>query len=306
MMTPAFAEYLAVFADVVRAGSFSAASRQRAQTPSAVVRQIDALEQSLGTTLFTRSTRSLMLTDAGQKLYQRAQRLLDELADVHAEVSAFDTAVAGTLRIACLPSFGKRYVLPVIAQLEAEHPHLRAELDLTERLYDPVTERLDVMIRMGELPDSTLIASTLAPLHRFLVASPAYLARAGTPVSVDELARHRLIDKLHGADLLGWKDLPGFSSEAAENAGVFFRCDDFEALRSAALEAMGIAFLPAWMVGHDIQSGTLKRLNLESECWNINASRIHLLRALPQPGAKVRVFIEALRQAVGSPPVWGP
>lgn len=306
MMTPAFAEYLAVFADVVRAGSFSAASRQRAQTPSAVVRQIDALEQSLGTTLFIRSTRSLMLTDAGQKLYQRAQRLLDELADVHAEVSAFDTAVAGTLRIACLPSFGKRYVLPVIAQLEAEHPHLRAELDLTERLYDPVTERLDVMIRMGELPDSMLIASTLAPLHRFLVASPAYLARAGTPVSVDELARHRLIDKLHGADLLGWKDLPGFSPEAAENAGVFFRCDDFEALRSAALEAMGIAFLPAWMVGHDIQSGTLKRLNLESECWNNNASRIHLLRALPQPGAKVRVFIEALRQAVGSPPVWGP
>jgi DNA-binding transcriptional LysR family regulator len=306
MMTPGFAEYLAVFADVVRAGSFSAASRLRAQTPSAVVRQIDALEQSLGTTLFIRSTRSLRLTDAGQKLYQRTLRLLDELADVHAEVSAFDIAVAGTLRIACLPSFGKRYVLPIIAALETEHPALRTELDLTERLYDPITERLDVMIRMGDLPDSTLIANTLAPLKRLLVASPAYLARAGIPVSVPDLARHRLIDKLHGADLLGWKDLPGFSAGAAESAEVFFRCDDFEALRSAALSAMGIAFLPTWMVGQDVQAGTLVRLNIEGECWNNTASCIHLLRSQPQPGAKVRVFIEALRQAVGSPPIWEP
>jgi DNA-binding transcriptional LysR family regulator len=140
-----------------------------------VVRQIDALEHELGVALFIRSTRSLTLTDSGQKLYQRALRLLDELADVHAEVSAFDISVSGTLRIACLPSFGKRYVLPVIAALEAEHPALRVELDLTERLYNPVTERLDVMIRMGDLPDSTLIAMTLAPLTRLLVASPAYL-----------------------------------------------------------------------------------------------------------------------------------
>jgi DNA-binding transcriptional LysR family regulator len=170
MITPNFAEYLSVFADVVRSGSFSAAARKRAQTPSAVVRQIDALEHELGVALFIRSTRSLTLTDSGQKLYQRALRLLDELADVHAEVSAFDISVSGTLRIACLPSFGKRYVLPVIAALEAEHPALRVELDLTERLYNPVTERLDVMIRMGDLPDSTLIAMTLAPLTRLLAS----------------------------------------------------------------------------------------------------------------------------------------
>lgn len=306
MITPNFAEYLSVFADVVRSGSFSAAARKRAQTPSAVVRQIDALEHELGVALFIRSTRSLTLTDSGQKLYQRALRLLDELADVHAEVSAFDISVSGTLRIACLPSFGKRYVLPVIAALEAEHPALRVELDLTERLYNPVTERLDVMIRMGELPDSTLIAMTLAPLTRLLVASPAYLARAGQPVNASELVSHRLLDKLHGTDLLGWKEIPGFSHSEAQRAGVFFRCDDFEALRSAALAGMGIAFLPTWIVGQDVKAGALTRLSLDGEPWNAAPSRIHLLRALPQPGAKVRAFNAALCQAIGTPPVWEP
>ena len=271
-----------------------------------MVRQIDALEHELGVALFIRSTRSLTLTDSGQKLYQRALRLLDELADVHAEVSAFDISVSGTLRIACLPSFGKRYVLPVIAALEAEHPALRVELDLTERLYNPVTERLDVMIRMGDLPDSTLIAMTLAPLTRLLVASPAYLARAGQPVNAGELVTHRLLDKLHGTDLLGWKEIPGFSHSDAQRAGVFFRCDDFEALRSAALAGMGIAFLPTWIVGQDVKAGALTRLSLDDEPWNAAPSRIHLLRALPQPGAKVRAFNAALCQAIGTPPVWEP
>src|SRR6218665_3421813 len=114
MRDPRFAEHLAVYVDVVRTGSFSAASRRRAVTPSAVVRQIDALEQDLGVTLLVRSTRALSLTDAGRHLFERAQRLLDDLADTHAEVAAFDSAVSGTLRIACFPTFGKRYVIPVL------------------------------------------------------------------------------------------------------------------------------------------------------------------------------------------------
>lgn len=99
-------------------------ARRRTVTPSAVVRQIDAMEPDLGVAPFIRSTRALTLTDAGQRLHERAQRHLDEPADTHAEVAAFDGAVAVTLRIACLPAFGKRYVLPVIAALQAEHPAL--------------------------------------------------------------------------------------------------------------------------------------------------------------------------------------
>lgn len=154
MKDPRFAEHLAVFVEVVRHGSFSGAARRRGQTPSAIVRQIDALEHSLGVPLLLRSTRALVMTDAGERLFDRAQPLLDQLADTHAEVAAFDGAVAGVVRIACFPTFGKRYVIPALEQVMVDHPRLRVELDLTERLADPVLERLDAVIRIGELADS--------------------------------------------------------------------------------------------------------------------------------------------------------
>ncbi|MDQ0395582.1 LysR family transcriptional regulator [Labrys monachus] len=305
-MRPHFAEFLSVFVDVVRAGSFSGAARRRAMTPSAIVRQIDALEEDLGVALLIRSTRALALTDAGRRLHERALGLLDELADTHAEVSAFDRAVSGTLRIACFPTFGKRYVLPVVAALQTEHPALKVELDLTERLADPVLERLDVVVRMGALNDSTLIATKLAPLTRLLVASPAYLARAGAPESVAGLSVHRLLDKLHGADLLGWRDVLDGPAGHGGNAMVTFRSDDFEALRAAAESGLGIALLPSWVVGPDVKAGRLVRLRPGNEPWNAAPAGIYLLRALPQPSAKLRAFTEALRTLIGSPPVWEP
>ena len=305
-MRPHFAVFLTTFVDVVRAGSFSGAARRRAMTPSAIVRQIDALEAELGVTLLIRSTRALTLTDAGRRLHERAVPLLDEIADTHAEVSAFDGSVSGTLRIACFPTFGKRYVLPVVADLQCKHPALKVELDLTEQLADPVQERLDVVVRMGALPDSTLIATRLAPLTRLLVASPHYLARAGTPESVADLTSHRLLDKLHGADLLGWRDILGCPAGQAESGTVTFRSDDFEALRAAAMAGLGIALLSSWVVGPDVRTGTLVRLLANHESWNQAPAGIYLLRALPRPSAKVRAFTEALRASIGSPPIWEP
>lgn len=162
MKDPRFAEHLAVFAEVVRQGSFSAAARRRGQTPSAIARQIDALEHSLGVPLLVRSTRALTRTEAGERLFERAQPLLEQLVDMHAEIAAFDGAIAGVFRLACFPTFGKRYVIPALQQVMAIHPKLTVELDLTERLADPVLDRLDAVIRIGRLTDSTLIASKLA------------------------------------------------------------------------------------------------------------------------------------------------
>ncbi len=303
MKDPRFAEHLAVYVDVVRAGSFSAASRRRAVTPSAVVRQIDALEQDLGVPLLVRSTRALSLTDAGRHLFERAQRLLDELADTHAEVAAFDSEVSGTLRIACFPTFGKRYVIPVLASLAQQYPSLHVELDLTERLADPVAERLDLVVRMGELSDSTLIATKLAPHDRILVASPAYLDQHGVPESEDALRHHRLLDKLHGNDLLGWSSILGApTAEACER--VVFRSDDFEALNGAALAGMGVAFLPSWVSGPSVKAGDLVSLPLSGERWNESTSGIYLLRALPAPPAKVKAFTLALKDHIGTPARW--
>lgn len=304
MKDPRFAEHLAVFVDVVRGGSFSSAARRRSVTPSAVVRQIDALEHDLGVSLLVRSTRALALTDAGQHLFGRAQQLLDDLADTRAEIAAFDGSVAGILRVACFPTFGKRYVIPILETLMAQHPRLTVELDLTERLADPVVERLDAVIRIGVLADSSLIASKLADQRRLLVASPAYVERAGTPASLSELSGHRLIDKLHGNDLLGWRDMLGHTAGSWPEGEVAFRSDDFEAMRIAALSGLGIAFLPDWVVGDDVNRGDLIRMTLDGEPWNTMVTGIYLLRALSEPPAKVSAFAAALRASIGSPPKW--
>lgn len=298
-----FAEHLAIYVDVVRGGSFSAAARKRGLTPSAVVRQVDALEHGLGVALLVRSTRALALTDAGERLFERAQQLLENLADTHAEIAAFDGAVAGVLRLACFPTFGKRYVISALDGLMREHPRLSVELDLTERLADPVLERLDAVIRIGELADSALIATRLADQRRLLVASPDYIARHGAPGTAAAVAAHRLIDKLHGADLLGWRDVLGCPAGQGGGPAVF-RCDDFEALRGAALAGMGIALLADWVVGPDVRAGALQCVRLAHEPWMDRPAGIHLLRALSQPSAKLRVLTAALRQTIGSPAVW--
>jgi DNA-binding transcriptional LysR family regulator len=303
MQSEKFAEFLGVFVDVAREGSFSGAGRRRGLTPSSIGRQIDMLEEHLESPLFLRSTRLLTLTDAGEALLIRARQILDALADAQQELASMKGEVTGILRVACFPTFGKRYVLPVMGQLACQYPDLRLELDLTERLADPVTERLDLVIRIGDLADSALIASRLATQTRIICASPAYLKRAGAPVSLSDLGCHRLIDKLHGADLLGWADLLGHPARACGGQPVF-ACDDFEAMRQAAREGMGIAYLPDWVVGPDIKAGHLQQLFPEWSQLPLANTGIHALRALRQPPARVTVLLDALRAYIGHPPVW--
>lgn len=302
MLTDRFSEYLGVFADVARESSFSGAARRRGITPSSVARQIDALEAHLDTALFLRSTRMLTLTEAGQALLVRARRVLDELDDAQQEIASMKGEVQGVLRIACFPTFGRRYVIPVVAGLAERHPALRVELDLTERLADPVAERLDAVIRIGNLADSTLIATRIARQTRLLCASPAYLARRGMPeCTPDGLRAHCLIDKLHGNDLLGWADLLG---QPIGPGQAVFRCDDFEAMFLAVNAGMGITLLPDWVAGPAVKDGRLAHLAPESCALPCMRTDIHLLRALAQPAVKLRTFIDALKAHIGAPETW--
>jgi len=291
-----------VFLDVVRAGSFSGAARRRNVTPSAIVRQIDTLETDLGTPLFVRSTRALALTDAGRLAYERAQPILDELVDLRAEVLGLKDMVAGTLRLACFPTFGKRYVIPVVHSLMERHRDLRIELDLTERLADPVVERLDAVIRIGHLQDSSLISTRIASDQRLMIAAPSYLLAHGMP-SLEGLPRQQLLDKLHGADLMGWRHVIGCPTTHLPDCATVFRCDDFEALRQAALRGMGIAILPEWVIGPDVREKRLVRLPFDPVAPEGDAG-IHILRALAKPSPNLRVFLAAMRAHVGTPPIW--
>ena len=140
--------------------------------PSSLVRHIDALESALGAALFVRSTRGLLLTDAGELLLTRAAALMTDITGLRAELSALNETPQGTLRISCLPTFGKTYVLPLLPTLAERYPQLSVDLDLTERLTDPTQERLDAAIRIGEQKDSALYASRIATQRWVMCASP--------------------------------------------------------------------------------------------------------------------------------------
>ena len=262
-----------------------------------------ALEAYLDTPLFLRSTRHLTLTDAGETLLVRARQILDSLVDAQHELASMKGVVTGTIRVACFPTFGKHYVLPIMGELVRQYPDLRLELDLTERLADPVAERLDLVIRIGNMADSTLIGRRIAEQTRVLCASPDYLAKAGVPATLADISSHRLIDKLHGADLLGWADVLGHQARIA-NAPLVFGCDDFDAMRLAAQEGIGIAYLPDWVVGADIKAGRLCQIFPEWSEQPVASSGIYALRALRHPPARVTVFLDALRAYLGHPYIW--
>jgi DNA-binding transcriptional LysR family regulator len=294
-----FAPHLDAFINVVRAGSFSSAARRLGVAPSSIVRQVDALEAELGTKLFVRSTRSLTLTDAGERLVPRASAILEQFTDARDEVAELGDVPQGTLRVSCLPTFSRRYLVPVVSDLLSRYPKLNVELEVTERVTDPSTERLDVAIRIGELPDSTLVATALAEQKSVICASPAYLAAHGVPKTVGELTGHRRIDKRHTPIGFGWNRV--LTTEERAVFPATFRCDDYSASVDAARNGVGIAFLPTWVTGPDIKSGALVHLFDDPQG---EIEPIQIVRSLRNPPPKLSVFIDALTKFIGKPPVW--
>jgi DNA-binding transcriptional LysR family regulator len=279
---------------VARAGSFSAVAAREGVTPSSVVRQIDALEAALGTRLFVRSTRGLTLTDAGDVLLTRAPRLLDELVDMGAEVAAFGDEPRGVLRLACVPTFGRQHVLPLLPDLTARYPELRVELHFTERVANPSSERLDAVIRIGPLHDSRLYAQPLGVQRLSICASPAYLRRHHRPASLPGLGRHRILDKRNDPDAVSWRGLQATGLIGDNALNRVLTCDDFHALLLAAVDGLGLCYLPTWVTARAVAERQLVTL------FDDPAQRhddITLLRALRNPPAKLKVFTHALLAA---------
>ncbi|GAA5231709.1 LysR family transcriptional regulator [Verticiella sediminum] len=287
-----FAESLEVFVDVFRARSFSEVARRRGLVASSVARQVDALEGELGVSLFTRSTRALAPTEAGERLFERAVRILHDLREARSEVTAIEQGVHGLLRLSCLPAFARRHVLPWLGDFNDRYPGIRIELDLTERIVDPVVERVDLVLRVGQQPDSSLVGQRLGT-HRYLMcAAPAYLARHGEPTCLAELDGHRLIDRRHSTSMRGWRELIG-TPRAACAPSFVLECDDCDARRLAVIQGLGIALMPNWSVGAEVASGTLREIAL-SDVAPLPPSGIYALRALPRASARIRAFTDYL------------
>ena len=185
---------LIAFARAGSLGSFTAAARSLGISPSAVSKSVQRLEQQLGVSLFTRTTRSLTLTPEGRELHERAVRLLRDAEEIEQVAKAVRAEPTGTLRIAVSLPIGLHLVAPALPAFRKLHPKVSIDLRIDDRLVDIVEQGIDIAVRIGELADSRLLSRRLSPLRLCAYAAPAYLAARGTPTHPDELVAHDTVN----------------------------------------------------------------------------------------------------------------
>ena len=249
------------FAETAKRGNFAAASRDLGCTPSTLAKAVARLEKRLGVRLFHRTTRQVTLTDDGQRLFGRSQRVLAELEQLQEEASGARAEPSGTLRIDMPVAFGRLVMLPVLAELARQHPRLSIDARFSDVYVDLVREGVDVAIRTGPLRDSTLVARKLGSQTLLLCAAPSYLASAGTPATINELARHTAIVFRMPSN---GKDRPWQLRANDRNVTVAptsrIRIDDGDAIAAAAVLGSGVAQLPHYMVAEPLARGELVEL----------------------------------------------
>lgn len=189
---------------VAEVGGFSAAARKLGLSPPAVTRIIAGLEARLGTTMFTRTTRQVRLTEAGARLVEDARRILGDLQEAEESATGLHAAPRGRLTITAPVLFGQRYVAPIIAEFLDQYPEVEARLLFLDRVVNIMEEGIDIAIRIADLPDSGLLARKVGAVRVQVAAAPAYLARHGVPVRPEDLSAHRIIHTATGIDPMPW------------------------------------------------------------------------------------------------------
>jgi len=244
------------FAKVVSLGSYSEAARALGVGRSAVSKAVMELEQLLGARLLDRTTRHVSPTEAGRLYYERSLDILARVEEAEMLASRLHDEPRGVLRVNGPMSFGVSHLGAAVVDFMARHPGLKIELTLTDRFVDPVEEGVDVVVRIGAMQDSSLIARRIAPARRVLAASPAYLAAHGAPATPADLKAHRCLDYGHSTTLRRWPLTKDGRTVQAE-LDVVFCANSGEVLRTAALAGQGIVLLPTFLIGEDLRAGAL-------------------------------------------------
>src|SRR5690606_21479873 len=300
-------DQLAIFLDVLECGSFSAAARRHPLTPSAVARRIDSLEKALGSSLFLRSTHAVRATPAGLAFAQRAQRILDELRQARAEAVSLSSAPEGRIRIDAPAPFGRRRLAPAIAEFLTLYPGLDVQLRLIDSFVDLRGDHLgevDLVLRIGPLADTRLIATPLAPLVRVLCASPAYLERRGTPRSPQELVEHDGLDWDGLAPQYAWRFQVGGQRQLFRPRRQRMTTNNAETLLFGAVSGLGIAHLPTWLVSEHLLRGELIPLFCEGGLPDPEPSSIYALNLNRDIHSRTRLLLAFLRERFGEAPPW--
>jgi DNA-binding transcriptional LysR family regulator len=290
------------FVSVATRGSLTAAAKAEGVAPAIMGRRLDALESRLGVKLLVRTTRRISLTHEGSAFLEDCQRLLTDVANAEASVSAGGVKASGHLRITAPAGFGRRHVAPLVTRFREQHADVTISLNLSDRVVDLAGEGFDCAIRVGDMPDSSLVSVRMADNRRLCVATPEYLRRHGTPQQPSELARF---------------DCLTLSSDASQTRGWAFRidgevqhfrpggpldCSDGQVLHDWCLAGYGIAWRSTWEVEAEIAAGQLVAL-----LQNYDAPANGIFAVFPQRKhlpLRVRLWIDFLKHSYGQPEFW--
>lgn len=287
------------FLAVAEASSFSGAALAMATSKSVVSRRVARLEAELAVRLFTRSSKGVSTTEAGDMLRLRATAAFDELAGALGDVARSAGELTGLLRITAPVAFGTAHLADFLTEFMYHHPQLRLDASFTNGQVDILADGFDVAVRMGRLTDSTLVARRIAPMRISVVASPGYLERRGTPHNPRDLGAHEcIIYGVPGGDLWRFKGEPRTASVRVMGR---IRSDNAETMLAAATAGMGIAALPTFILSEALAKGAVVPV-LPS--YSIVEQALFAIRPPGSPPVKTRVFIDALAKRFGPEPFW--
>jgi DNA-binding transcriptional LysR family regulator len=295
------------FVSVATRGSLTAAAKAEGVAPAIMGRRLDALEERLGVKLLVRTTRRITLTHEGSAFLEDCQRLLTDLASAEASVSAGGVKASGHLRITAPAGFGRRHVAPLVPKFRALHADVTISLNLSDRVVDLAAEGYDCAVRVGDMPDSSLVSVRLADNRRLYVATPGYLERHGTPRQPADLVRFDCLTlSSEASQARGWAFR--LSSEDGGSEVVHLKpdgpldCSDGQVLHDWCLAGWGIAWRSTWEVDREIASGRLVEVLADyaappNGIYVVFPQRKHL-------PLRVRLWIEFLKYSYSQPDFW--
>lgn len=289
------AQNLMIFAQVIESGSFSRAARRLGIANSSVSKRMQALETNLGVRLIQRTTRSLRLTEEGQKLYERCARIKEEIEDISLEASGFKETPRGTIKICVPPLLAHTRLAPQLPVFLSRYPELFIELELTERESDLRDTGFDLSVRTGEQRDSSMIGQRLCTVNALLCAAPGYLDLYGRPARPADLIQHNYLawrapDRKAYSQLIFKKGAKTYKTKISGN----FASSDAQALKEAAIHGAGITLLPDITIDQEIESGLLEVVLPKYECYKYPLYMVYHRRDF-QP-AKLKVAAEFLKK----------
>ena len=290
-----------VFLTVVDSGAFARAAQQLNLSTTAVSRHVAQLEDFLGASLLQRTTRRLSLTETGAAYYERCLQILADVEEAEAQAASAEAQPRGTLRISLPYSFGLRYVSPLLPKFRAQYPELALDVSFADRMVDLVEEGVDMALRITRAPNTTLVARQLAPVRIVCCASPAYLARHGTPKTPDELREHACLIYSYVGD--NWEFTAADGARTGVQVRGPLRANAGDVLNDAALAGEGIVLQPTFLVADDLRQGRLIRLFPDYGLESSTAYAVYLpgLRRTARVQAMVRFLQEAF---AGDDPPW--